>query len=236
MKRIIISATFASLGLASSAAHATGVPVVDVANLANSAQQVLAWAEQYKQMVSQYEQMKEQYKAVTGDRGFGGMAKDNSPFKDIVPMDIADVYGSVLAGGGLTDKAAEIRGASMEYDCQERSGKDQSTCKAMLDTNAQTQAYEAKALDVLNKRMIQINTLREGISSAKDPKAIAELQARIAIEGAQVTNDSNRIAIMNAMAQTQQRAAQQVLKEREMKNMSRTNSAIDTFVYTPKSK
>ena len=53
---------------------------------------------------------------------------------------------------------------------------------------------------LLNQRTTQIEALRAEINATQDPKAIAELQARLAAEQAQVDNDQTKIALANAMS------------------------------------
>ncbi|MDQ1829842.1 P-type DNA transfer protein VirB5 [Massilia scottii] len=230
MKRIIASITFASLGLVSSAAQATGVPVFDGAAMANALNQLMAWQKQYEQMTTQFNKMEQQYKAVTGSRDLGNIW-NGADLRGIVPQDMANVYSGIQAGGGLDAKAQLMRDAAKIYNCEGRSGKDLSNCQAYLNTNAQTQSFEANALDILNKRTTNIQNLQGQINGTVDVKAIADLQARIATESTQVANDTNRLMILKAMADTQHHAVEQALKEQELLNLSRTNSHADTFKY-----
>ena len=74
-----IKALVAALALAAATGTANaGIPVIDAANLANSIQQVIAWGQQYTQMVdsinqlrAQYTQLQTTYNSMTGDRGLG---------------------------------------------------------------------------------------------------------------------------------------------------------------------
>jgi type IV secretion system protein VirB5 len=75
--------------------------------------------------------------------------------------------------------------------------------------------------------------LQGQINATSDPKSIAELQARLQVETVQVNNDSNRLAIMRAMGESADRAAQQALKEQELRNLALTSDGTDTFVYKP---
>lgn len=218
----------------SNAAHA-GIPVIDAANLANSIQQVLAWGQQYQQMASQIQQMQQQISAVTGSRGLGNII-NNQTLQQIVPSDITTIYSSINSGGfnNLTNTAQSIRSANMIYNCEDRTGESKSTCESVLNSNAQTQAFQQTALQLTTQRVSQIQSLQDQIDATQDAKAIAELQARIQAENTQVSNDANRLAMMKAIAETQQQAAEQAIKERTLKMLARdTPPAANSFVYQP---
>lgn len=220
----------------SPAAHA-GIPVLDAANLTQAIMEVLAWAEQYGQMIEeiqqleqQYNQAVQQYDSLTGSRGLGDIL-NNQSLQGVVPSNLASTYNSINSGGysGLTSAAKSLRDASKIYNCEDRAGDAQVACQATLNQNSQTQANLQNALDLVQQRTSQIQSLQSQINSTSDPKAIAELQARIQSENTQISNDANRIALMQATAATQQQAAQQQLKERELKWLSNSNTGMEGF-------
>lgn len=220
----------------SPAAHA-GIPVLDAANLTQAIMEVLAWAEQYGQMIEeiqqleqQYNQAVQQYDSLTGSRGLGDIM-NNQALQGIVPTNLASTYNSINSGGysGLSSPAKSLRDATKIYNCEDRTGAAQVTCQATLNQNSQTQANLQNALDLVQQRTSQIQSLQSQINSTSDPKAIAELQARIQSENTQVSNDANRIALMQATAATHQQAAQQQLKERELKWLSNSNTGLEGF-------
>ena len=220
MKKPITFLAFALSALFSNAARA-GIPVIDTANLAQAIQQVTAWAQQYQQMASQIQQMQQQYASLTGSRGLGDILS-NPLLQGVVPADVAQIYGGINSGGfsNLTSAAQTLRSATMVYNCENVTGDIKIACEASLNGNSQSQAYQQNALQLITQRVQQIQSLQSQINGTQDPKAIAELQARIAAENTQVTNDANRIAVLQAIAQSQQQAAQQALRERTMKMLS----------------
>lgn len=231
LKKLFTSLAFLFALLGGNAAHA-GIPVLDVANLAQAVQQVLSWKQQYDQMVQQYQQMQSQYNSLTGSRNLGDIL-NNPLLQGVVPSDVANVYNSINQNGyaGLTSAAQSIRNASMIYNCENRTGQDKQICESLLNSNAQQQAYQQNALQLITQRVSQIQSLQSQINATQDPKAIAELQARIAAENTQVSNDSNRLAVMQALAQSQQQAAIQQAKERELKWLSKTNDGTQGFQF-----
>ncbi len=232
---------FATLALlvslfGSQAAHA-GIPTLDAANLAQAILEVLSWGEQYGQMIEQIQQLEQQYNqavqqydALTGSRGLGDIL-NNQALQGVVPANLASTYSAINSGGysGLSSAAKSLRDASKIYNCEDRTGDAQVSCQAMLNQNAQTQANLQNALDLVQQRTNQIQSLQSQINSTSDPKAIAELQARIQSENTQISNDANRIALMNATADAQRIAAQQKVKERELKWISNTNTGLEGF-------
>jgi type IV secretion system protein VirB5 len=215
-----------------------------VSVLAQAIQQVVAWgqqygqmAQQYQQLVQQYDQLVLQYNAVTGTRNLGDIL-NNPALQQAVPggTQLMNSYSSINANGfsGLSAAAQALRNASMLYDCARRAGEDLRLCQAASVTNSQNQANYQAALDLMSQRTAQVQALQSSINGTTDPKAIAELQARISSENAQIVNDANRIALMQAIAESQERLVQQQYRERELRSLSSTGSTLDTFVFTPR--
>ena len=239
IKKVFATLLVAGSVIASPAAHA-GIPTLDAANLAQAIIEVLSWGEQYGQMIEQIQQLEQQYNqsvqqydALTGSRGLGDIL-NNQTLQGVVPANLASTYASINSGGysGLTSAAKSLRDASKIYNCEDRTGDAQVACQSILNSNSQNQANLQNALDLVQQRTSQIQSLQSQINSTSDPKAIAELQARIQSENTQVSNDANRIALMKATADAQQQAADQAHKERWLKNVSQgTNSAIRSMTY-----
>ena len=238
-------AAAAALGLGllgSNAAHA-GIPVIDVASLAESIQQVLAWgqqygqmSQQYQQMLQQYQQQIQQYQALTGTRNLGNIL-NNPSLQQAVPggTQLMSSYSSINSNGfsGLSNSAQSLRSATAIYDCSGRVGQALQLCQASLVTNSQNTVNYQSALDLMSQRTTQIQSLQSNISATDDPKAIAEMQARLVAENAQVGNDANRIALMRALADSQDRALAQQGRERELRSLHNPSSVLDTWTYVP---
>ena len=209
-------------------------PVFDIKNFQQSLQQVAAWKKQYDQMLQQHQQLLAQHQSLTGTRNLG-MIADAPQLRAFIPDDVAQTYDNIRAAGSgsLTGAALKIRNSSQIYNCADRKGDNKSTCEAFLNMTAQTQAFQQQAMALLSQRRKQIQYLQGQINTTNDPKSISELQARLQVEAAQVNNDTNRLALLNAMASSAERSTQQALKERELRNLSLTSDGTDTFVYKP---
>lgn len=198
----IIFATAISMVPAMS--HA-GIPVIDGASLAQAINQVMAWQQQYTQMVEQLKQQAEQIAATTGNRGLANIY-NNMDLQKVVPSNTQEIYNAINQYGshGLTGAAQAIRSATQVYNCEDLTGETQKLCLGAMNGNAQTLANLNDALAKVSGRTSQIQQIQNAIATTSDPKAIAELQARLQAEAAQVTNDQNRISLMVAMAKGQQ--------------------------------
>ncbi|MFP1132972.1 P-type DNA transfer protein VirB5 [Asticcacaulis sp. W401b] len=235
-----LSATAAAFLVTAVTANAA-MPVVDVSNLAQAVKQVQAWKQQFDQMNQQITQLQQTYlkakgqlDALTGARGIGEIL-NNPLVRQVAPDEVVSAYNMLDVRGaeGLTDVARTLRADATVYDCGDQIGDRKRQCEAGLAIGYQDIAYQQQTLDRLQNRSTQIEALRSQINLTQDPKAIAELQARIAVEQAHVQNDANRIAAVNALSQSQQQVQQQRQRERTMKRYAKdAPSATDSFVFT----
>ncbi len=225
---------------ASYALGGLGDIVYDPSNYLQAVKQVQAWEQQYQQMTQSlakaeatFQQVKTQVDAMTGVRGFGDLL-NNPLLKTIVPTDLSTTLSGLNSTGALSGKALSIRNAAAVYNCDDiTEAGAKVTCQALLGQNAQAQAYQQDTMALLNQRTTQIDALRAAIDTTQDPKAIAELQARLEAEQAQVANDQNKIAMANAMLQANAQAAAQTEQER-VNALTATNktSVLDGFSFT----
>lgn len=188
------------------------IPVTDVASLTQQIQQVMSWVEQLKAMADQYQQMEQQYKSLTGNRGYGNIFNDPS-LQQYLPADWQSVYGQLRAHG--TDALSAGARAFREQIGDTRS------CNLIADTNARMSCQQAisapyqtydvfqQALQVANQKPQQLQNLINAIQGTDDPKAIAELQARIAGEQAAMQNEMLKVQLSIQLAQVQNKLAQE---------------------------
>ena len=231
------------LALPSPAAYALGGLgdiVYDPSNYLQAVKQVQAWEQQYQQMAqglakaeATFQQVKSQVDALTGVRGFGNLL-NNPLLRNVVPADLSKTLADLNASGALSGKALSIRNGTAVYTCNDiKNAAAKVSCQALLGQTAQAQAYQQDAMALLNQRTTQIDELRAQINATQDPKAIAELQARLEAEQAQVGNDQNKIALANAMIQANAQAAAQTEQERVNALMATNKtSVLDGFSFT----
>ncbi|NMU88743.1 P-type DNA transfer protein VirB5 [Achromobacter ruhlandii] len=219
MKKLSASYILA-VGIAASSAAFAQIPVTDGASIAKSVENQIEtmakWKMQYDQMVSQIDQMKQQYAAVTGARGMGELF-NNPQLRDYLPQDWQDVYDSVKSGGyaGLSGRAESIYDNNKVYDaCAGFVSNEQRTnCEAQAVKGAQDKAFALDAYDAAKNRLSQIDQLMWQINQTQDPKAIAELQGRIAAEQAMIQNEQTKLQMYQMVAAAEDRLQQQRRKE-----------------------
>jgi type IV secretion system protein VirB5 len=223
VKRTCVAIALLGMVLTGSTAktEASGIPVIDTANLVQSVLQALAWIQQFQQMHQQIVQADQQIHAIMGSRNMGSLL-NNLTLAGVVPSDVNAVYHAIRSGGvqGLTAAAQIIRHNRMLYNCEGKTGDALRICQNMLNQTPQSQAYYANTYQMLMGRMQQIRALTSRINQTEDAKEILELNGRIAAEQAQVSNDTNRIMTMKSMIEAEEKAAQQEHQERVLKMLA----------------
>jgi type IV secretion system protein VirB5 len=191
-------------------ARASGIPVVDVANLAQSVMQVLSWMQQIQDMSWQLQRQKQQLEAITGSRNMGSLLH-NLGLMGIVPYDASLVYESIRRGGinGLSQAARVLRHNRMLYNCANKTGDALRICHNILNQSPQNLANIDGAYQLLLKRAEQIRDLTTSVNAAQDEKASLDLIARIGAEQAAVSNQTNQLLTLKMMAEETKEAARQ---------------------------
>lgn len=220
MKRIALAVAVALATVVGSIGQvsATGIPVIDVAKIANDTANQAANIAKYVQMIQQYQQqiqqMKNQYESLTGSRGMGSIL--NSPeMRSYLPDEWQQVYSSINSGGyqGLSGSAKAILDANgLLNACENRANADKLMCERQLGKVAQDKANALQAFDKASDRWDQIQALMGQINSTTDPKAIAELQARINSEQAAIQNEQTKLQMFQMLAQVEEK----LLEEQEL--------------------
>jgi type IV secretion system protein VirB5 len=239
MKNLHVYAAGLLFSLLSFVAHAQ-IPTTDVAKIAqdaanqiantgliqaNQAANIAKYAEQITELQNQLTQMKQEYGAITGSRNLGNIFNDPK-YRDYLPSNWQGVYDSVRNGGysGITGNAATTYNQNKVYDaCQAISVDDQRTnCEARAVRSSQNAAVAEQAFDTAQGRIDQINQLSQQINQTSDPKAISELQARIAIEQAAMQNEQTKLTLYKMAADAQEQIEDQRAKEMHARTWAAT--------------
>jgi type IV secretion system protein VirB5 len=176
-------------------AHAQGIPVISVSELA----QDLVMA---KNLQSQLVTMTDQYNALTGNRGFGQIL-NNPSLTSYLPSQWQSVYSQVKSGQlqGLSSAAQQIEsqeGMTANTPSQQRYNDTLATNKAMA-----TQAYQASA-----DRLQNIQNLMQQSDLTQDPAAKADLQNRLLSENAMIQNEQTKLNLMGQLQQAEEKLAE----------------------------
>jgi len=235
MMKKIMTACCVSVLIASNL-YAGGIPVIDLTSITTNTEEhietIAKWAQQYQQMVQQINQLQQQYNALTGIRNLGNIF-NNPAFRNYLPSDWKNIYDKVKSGGlqGLTSHAASIYNDNKVFDmCSSLLPDHKARCEAKASKPSMDQAFAMDAYDQATSRLDQIDQLMGQINQTDDPKAIAELQARIASEQAMIHNEQIKLQLYQMAAQAQDKINAQREKEiqAEVWSMGRSNPS-----YTP---
>lgn len=219
MKKLTLSLILAG-GLSLSSASFAQIPVTDGASIAQSiAQQIetiAKWKMQYDQMMDQINQAKQQYEALTGSRGLGTIM-NNPALRDYLPGDWQAVYDAVKDGGyaGLSGTAKTVYDQNKVYDACQFFPEEQQrlACEAIAVKGAQDKGFALDAYEKAKSRINQIDQLMSKINDTADPKAIAELQGRIAAEQANIQNEQTKLQMYSMVAAAEDRVQKQRQRE-----------------------
>lgn len=197
-------------------------PVIDAANLANTAKQVQAWAKQFEQMRSQINQMKSQFDSMNGTRGIADLLK-NPELYDFLPHDFV----SVLSADGSGGIGASSLMTTLKLFGIDQTGIDPASATGKLFQNTQNQNAVFRMLGEqgyksMANRLTQLALLTKSIDGATDPKAIADLQARISAEQGFIQNEQAKLQVIAQMQAAQEQIRQQQAREVLMHSVSGT--------------
>ena len=212
---------FAALVFAFAGNAAAQIPVTvtsDIPGMANHIETVAKWKAQYDQMMQQYQQMQQEYAALTGSRNLGEIFNDPK-LRDYLPQDWQQVYDQVRNGGysGLSGRGKALYDAAKIFDsCAAQTQADvRKLCEAQAVKASQDKGYALDAFDQAKNRLTQIDNLMRTIKNTNDPKAIAELQARIGVEQAAIANEQTKLQLYAMVSAAEEKVQQQQRREVE---------------------
>lgn len=197
------------------------IPVTDAASLAQQIQQVAAWQQQLQSMYMQYQQQLKQFQALTGARGFGDVLA-NPLLQRYLPLNLKQMYDGV-ATGNMSSVASAARQQAMIFDCLTvKDPVKQTLCNRQLNAPYAVKDMFSKAYDGASATFDEIEKLRQQINFTQDPKAIAELQARIQTEQTNAQNAMNQVLVAGKLAEIETKLVEQEKYERSRKLNSQT--------------
>jgi len=211
----VIALIFALGGASGTYAQIPVTVTSDIPAIINQIQTMMQWANQLQEMANQLEAMDKQFDSMNGVRGMTALLDDPS-LRSYLPADMAAVLestsaasdkyaraGRLLKSGAWQNAAAE---AAKQLDKRERS-------------NASDLAVSEQTYEKAEERIGEFQQFVDKIDSSTDPKAIADLQARIASESVFLQNEQIRVQSLQ-MAQAAKRDMLLVREREMMVNMS----------------
>ena len=220
LRKSVVGFVFAAvMSLAPLQARA-GIPVIDVANLAQAIQQVLSWVQQYQQMVQQLQGQAQQISAITGGRGMESLMPMTNVARNYLPPDYAQlmqaVNGASATYAGLSGQIQSITAANAVLTGPQLGAMTPQMRRVVEDgrkSAAMLSAMTGSAQQNTSQRFASLQQLISQIGAAGDDKAIQDLQGRIVAEQAMLTNEQNKMQALYQTAQAQQLAQQQRVRE-----------------------
>jgi type IV secretion system protein VirB5 len=211
MRKTVLSFVFAAfVGLAPLQARA-GIPVIDLANLAQAVQQVASWIQQYQQMVQQLQGQAQQISAITGGRGMETLMPMTNAARNYLPPDYAQlmqaVNGASSTYAGLSGQVQSIMAANAVLTSSQlgtMAPAMRQTVEQGRKSSAMLSAMTQTAQQNTSQRFAALQQLITQIGAAGDDKAIQDLQGRIGAEQAMLTNEANKMQALYQMAQADQ--------------------------------
>ena len=212
----------------SAGVQAQGIPVIDIANLIQTIQQVLNDATKIENQIAQIRAMQSQLSSISGTRNLGAVF-NSAALQNVVPANAYTAIDGVSASGyaGLTSTAKGLRDASMVYNCLDRTGAAQTSCQASLARPYQQKGLLQDAMHAASGRLAQINALMGQINATTDQKAALEIQARIGAENAMLTHELSQIQMLQGLADSEERIARSQDRERQYQMLGRTGRIAD---------
>lgn len=213
---------------AATGANAGGIPVIDVANLLQTVQQVLNDITKIQNQVQQITQLQDQLRSLNGVRNLGNVF--NSPtLMNYVPANAYVNFDALRSSGyaGLTSTAKALRDAGMVYNCLNLAGTARTTCQALLAQPYQYKGLLQDAMKSASGRLSQIQSLMGQINATQDQKSVQEIQARIGAENALLAHEMSQVQMLQGMADSEERIARSRDRERQYEMLNRTGKVSD---------
>jgi type IV secretion system protein VirB5 len=196
-KRIWTCLAMAALLAVGGSAAGSGVPVIDIANLAQDMQQFIQLTAQLEQLEHQLAQAQQQYRSITGSRSMGGLF--NSPaeqqMRSYAPGSWQQSL-SILQQGGNPGSAADVARAAQQFARNQgitqtgaqvfpgRSGNNADAVAYTSSTNANAAAagLSQAAYDQTAARMQRVQQYLSQLNGTQDLKAAMDLNGRLLAE------------------------------------------------------
>jgi type IV secretion system protein VirB5 len=209
-------------------ARAAGIPVIDVANLVQTIQQVVNDITAINNQVQQITQLQNQLTSINGVRNLGAVF-NNPLLRNYVPAEAYTYINAInTAGyGGLNATAKALRDAGMVYNCMDLAGVARTSCQAALAQPYQQKGLLQDAMKSAAGRLNQIQALMGQINATVDQKSVQEIQARIGAENALLAHEMSQVQMLQGMADSEERIARSRERERQLQTLARTGKVAD---------
>lgn len=185
--------------------------------ISKATEQIQKLDAQLQQMRDQLEQGKKHYDAITGNKKFGEV-HHNAALRQSLPQEWQGLYQGIQSSMSALQKLMDTVKGEEKFDGSVN-GMQEHIEKRMQQVAITDKAVGLQAYQGLQGRMKQVDNLMAEIKNTSDPKGIAELQARIAIEQAYIQNEMTKLQLVGQL----QRAEQQLIEHQKYQMSRRLN-------------
>lgn len=180
-----------------------GIPTLDI----NSIAQLNALLDQLNTAKAQLEHTKEQLKALTESSGFGYVINNPSvrdAMRQVLPADATNLIDRLESQQHL----GENINASIDYvNAPVHSIEEESTKlrDRYINISATKKALAEQSYQATTNHLKTLDDLQKAINTTKNPKEIAELQAQIAVEQANLQTTQLRMDLVKQQLEAEER-------------------------------
>jgi type IV secretion system protein VirB5 len=192
--------------------------VVDVGAIAQLVQQLSTMEQQLGTMQNHLRQAQQEYQSITGSRGMQSLL--TGTVRNYLPADWQELRASLTSAtssypalSAAVQQALNANAVLSAPQLSMLSATERNQVMGSRQSVAMLQATTQQALATISGRFASIQQLINAIGTARDQKAILDLQARISAEQGMLVNDESKLQVIYQAAQAQQWASQQKSRE-----------------------
>lgn len=192
--------------------------VVDVRAIAQLRQQLTTMNQQLSTARSQLTQAQQTFQSLNGQRGMERLLDGTE--RNYLPASWAELDAAIRQGAGAYQALAAAVQAGMQGNVVLTASQEEALSPAEREhldaarrSAALLQATTRQALTTTSDRFAAIQQLIDAIPRAEDPKAILDLQARIAAEQGMLANEQTKLQVLYQAVQAEEWARLQRARE-----------------------
>jgi type IV secretion system protein VirB5 len=187
------------------ASNANAITVYDPRAAANAIKQIAETKKQLEQLKANVEQAKALYKSINGTRGIVNLL-ENPVILSKLPQNYQDLYAGIK--NSKNDKWQELYKLTLDGKSSKNTSNEDLRRAYDNSLDMHYQQVQQSYQDTY-RRLENLDKLSNKISLTKDPKEIADLQARINAEQVGISTDKMRLELLKEMKVMREEALKQ---------------------------
>jgi len=214
----MLKKTILTIAIASSISNVYAWKVVyDPSAAANAAKQLIEAKNQLDQLRNQVTQLKSVYQSFNGTRNIVDLLSNPVIFNKL-PANYQDLYMGIK--NAKSGKWADLYKLTTE-GIASKNATPENLKKAHDSLIYEYDQKILESFDVTKQRIKNLEKLSSSISSTKDPKEIADLQARIAAEQLGIETDKSRLYMLKEVYSIQKEALKQQAENKWQESLNK---------------